>query len=456
MVSDVLFLLPDDLLPWHAKKKLTTVYHNELFPPLSQSGRGTGEYRGDFCNQEFLRKLSVTSDGDLALPSGRKYKALILPEADGVSQESIRVVDALEAAGALIIRPEGASPKRNAISYKRYDELKNLLVKYQVQPDFEYRMLSGESKISFIHRTTPEAEIYFLASSSREPCVAEAWFRVKEGIPQKWDPMTGALVGLPLYIQEDGRTRIPLHFDDSGSVFIVFLKNAAAPQFNTLSLDGQTLYPRSSETNLIPEILMINNTLTLKGGIPGQLYTLRSASGFQQTIVSPAEELISVCGPWTLSFDLAGIEDRAISRLESWTESDDPNIEAFSGAATYQTEFMLPPSAVCSDSVWLDLGALKNIAEVSVNAGPFQVLWKPPFTLDISPWVHPGENRLTVKVSNLWNNRILADLRLPKNERVAQTTFFDFIDRPTVEKAYPPLPSGLFGPVQIKTYIKRR
>ncbi len=41
------------------------------------------------------------------------------------------------------------------------------------------------------------------------------------------------------------------------------------------------------------------------------------------------------------------------------------------------------------------------------------MLWKAPWRLDATKWVKPGQNTLTVRVTNLWVNRLIGDEQLP-------------------------------------------
>ena len=50
----------------------------------------------------------------------------------------------------------------------------------------------------------------------------------------------------------------------------------------------------------------------------------------------------------------------------------------------------------------LDLGTVKEIAEVSVNGQPAVLLWRPPYRADVTGALKPGPNRIEVKVTNLW------------------------------------------------------
>ena len=138
-----------------------------------------------------------------------------------------------------------------------------------------------------------------------------------------------------------------------------------------------------------------------------------------------------VAGPWNVSFP-AGWEAPASTTFDTlvqWNEHDDPGIKYFSGTATYSKSIPVPTPARASPSatrfargirsqfpvsrIMLDLGVVKNFAEVTVNGKKFPVLWKPPFRLDITDAVKGTDAiDLEIKVTNLWPNRLIGDDRL--------------------------------------------
>jgi hypothetical protein len=79
-----------------------------------------------------------------------------------------------------------------------------------------------------------------------------------------------------------------------------------------------------------------------------------------------------------------------------------------------------------------------------LNGHPLGILWNPPFVLDITDAVQSGENRLQVKVANLWVNRLIGDAQPDV------TTKYTFTTIPTYEANAPLRASGLLGPVQIR------
>ena len=66
----------------------------------------------------------------------------------------------------------------------------------------------------------------------------------------------------------------------------------------------------------------------------------------------------------------------------------------------------------------LDLGEVREIAEVWLNGQPLGILWKKPFTVKLGAAAHPGANQLEIEVVNLWPNRLIGDQQLPP-EKVA-------------------------------------
>ena len=56
---------------------------------------------------------------------------------------------------------------------------------------------------------------------------------------------------------------------------------------------------------------------------------------------------------------------------------------------------------------------MKNLAQVTLNGRDLGVLWKPPFALDVTRLVRPGPNTLSIRVTNLWPNRLIGDAQLP-------------------------------------------
>jgi hypothetical protein len=153
-------------------------------------------------------------------------------------------------------------------------------------------------------------------------------------------------------------------------------------------------------------------TPVLTAWLPGA-YALTLSDGTVRTVqVASLPSAPEIPGPWTVRFPVGwgAPESADFAKLQSWSEHAEAGVRYFSGTAEYVKEFevdgqWLGPGKVLA----LDLGQVLNFAEVSVNGQAFGVLWKPPFRLDVSGAVKPGRNQLTVRVTNLWPNRLIGD-----------------------------------------------
>ncbi len=93
--------------------------------------------------------------------------------------------------------------------------------------------------------------------------------------------------------------------------------------------------------------------------------------------------------------------------------------------------------------VWLDLGSVKNLAEVIVNGKSLGIIWKTPYRINMTNALKPGANTLEIKVTNLWVNRLIGDMQPGVTKKQTYTTM-DFYQADS-----PLQPSGLLGPVKI-------
>jgi hypothetical protein len=156
--------------------------------------------------------------------------------------------------------------------------------------------------------------------------------------------------------------------------------------------------------------------------------------------------IVNVEGPWGISFpENHGAPAKIVlDKLSSWSDNKEDGVRYFSGTATYtKTVQAAPDWFKAGTELWIDLGDVKNLAEVSVNGKSLGIVWKMPFRIEVTQAMKPGGNTIEIKVTNLWVNRMIGD-RQPNAAK--QYTFTS----PTFYKADSPLlPSGLLGPVQI-------
>ena len=190
-------------------------------------------------------------------------------------------------------------------------------------------------------------------------------------------------------------------------------KSTTIPENETLTLP-ETALPAGAPP---PYVLRAGDDgMRLLALAPGS-FTLRWASG--QTTTARCQSVpapVAISGPWEVSFPPGwkAPATATFDRLQSWTENADPGVKYFSGTATYTRDFDLPADLPGPRrELWLDLGAVKNLAEVSLNGKSLGILWKPPFRVNVTAAARPGRNTLEIKVTNLWPNRLIGDEQLP-------------------------------------------
>jgi hypothetical protein len=175
----------------------------------------------------------------------------------------------------------------------------------------------------------------------------------------------------------------------------------------------------------------------------------RSSGKTQRITAAGAPRPRILTNPWTVWFpDARGAPPHVdLPALISLSEHPTQGVRHFSGTASYTCRFdaTAPPSG---DRLFLDLGRVANLAEITLNDRPLGVHWKPPFILDITAALRPGSNTLTIAVTNTWRNRLIGDIALPDHQR---TTWRWNPENHTLAPIDTLDPSGLLGPVVIRT-----
>jgi hypothetical protein len=378
-------------------------------------------YGFDFVNSDVLLNQMRIDAGGLATRSGARYRVLYLGGTSRYMTLAVlsRIRDLVAQGAALVGRRPLASPSLadDGMQFKSVADdlfgngerdhafgnghvfpdgsLDGALAALNLSPDFDYTKPETDTEILALHRKLDHGDLYFLTNRLNRAERITATFRVSGMAPELWNAVTGSISPAG-YRVVNGRAEIPLSLGPYDSVFVVFrhATNATARELD-----------------------------------------------------EPADRpLMALAGPWNVAFQPNRGAPAAITvdTLRSLSENPDSGVRYFSGTATYTKRFTLPPDAKkVGAHLALDLGDLREVAEVSLNGHPLGILWNPPFVLDITGAVRPGENQLRVKVANLWVNRLIGDAQ-PDVE-----TKYTFTTIPTYEANAPLRASGLLGPVQI-------
>ena len=147
--------------------------------------------------------------------------------------------------------------------------------------------------------------------------------------------------------------------------------------------------------------------------------TVRDGKGRDATFtVESVPGPVAVEGAWTVRFPHAFLPNKlaqgpeetvTFPGLSDWSFNALPGVRYFSGTATYLKTVKLDRTPAAGERLVLDLGMVKNLAEVTVNGKTLPVLWKPPFRVDVTDAAKSGKLELAVKVTNLWANRLIGD-----------------------------------------------
>jgi hypothetical protein len=418
-----------DIAYFYGEGAPATIFFWKPLNPALPSG-----YSADWINADVIVNRLSVRDGRWVLPDGMSYKVLVIP--DYVTQMTLPLLrklrDLVGAGGVLVaVKPTGSPSLADAGHEAEYSDLvvklwgimdgssgnehvygkgkiywgkpiEEVLAAQQTPPDFEHNSPEYDTDIVWTHRRDGDRDIYFVANQKDRAEDVVTSFRVEGREAELWHPDTGKTEPAECRI-ESGGTMVALHLDPCGSVFVVF-------QHRTSVLSRTLPHPIDSD-------------------------------------------LATLQGPWQVSFppNWGAPPHVQLDKLISWGDSADDGVKYFSGTASYTKEVLAPaawfnPGA----NLILDLGLVKEIAEVSVNGNAVGgILWKPPYRTDVTSLLKPGKNEIEIKITNLWPNRIIGDQQ-PNGKK--QYAWLDY--RP-FQADTPLLPSGLLGPVKVVRETER-
>jgi hypothetical protein len=378
-------------------------------------------YSFDYINAEVIMNRMTVKDGRLVLPDGMNYGLMVLPPLETMRPELLAKLEQLVSEGGKIY---GQAPKASPSlqNYPQSDEKVNALASKLWAGDAKIKTYGKGAVIVDIplqealntfdinkdvvvsddvlwtHREMDGMEIYFLTNQSGKDIEVNPSFRVKGLKPQLWDAVTGEIKELSEYMVADGRTSIPLKMEVDRSWFVVF----------------------SNDSNNFVEKATIENTPEYQ---------------VAQTIDTP----------WKINFESKNIAPETITTTElmDWSKSEDDLLKYYSGKANYTTTFTYQKSD--AKNVVIDLGEVGVMATVTLNGKNVGTSWMAPYRLNITDTLQEGENKLEIKVVNVWRNRLTGDKTLPVEERTTSV----LVDNITRKEEM--ISSGLMGPVTLRT-----
>jgi hypothetical protein len=411
--------------------------HCGQLPTVDFRPLGSG-YDYDYIDQNsIIKRMKVDPETGQLVVGNMRYRVMVLPEHDHICLEVLQKIRELVKQGATIVGPVQPRRTNSLTDYPKADQRaagigeelwpsenstqekaprsrkfgkgkifinmtsRQVLAQMGVKPDFTVLKggsQEGPNRVDYIHRRTDNADIYFVCNGAKETKTLLCQFRDAEGRPEIWYPVSGEIRSAKAVgRQADNSCNIELELPAIGSAFVVFRR------------DGQS--PKK----------------------PGDL------------LVNTSAKRIPIKGKWTVNFQPGKLAPESVEwdELIDWTTSQEPGIKYFSGAAAYSIQFEMPKAA--AENFWLDLGKVCEAGEVSIDGQGLGTAWTFPFRVKVpAELLSKGSHKLEVKVTNVWNNRLVGDQFLPKEQRITRTNL-----QGKHKKDSPLVPSGMLGPVTL-------
>jgi len=198
-------------------------------------------------------------------------------------------------------------------------------------------------------------------------------------------------------------------------------------------------------------------------------YRLKTAAGRIRDIDAVLPSRSGIAGAWSVAFDVewGGPGEVLFESLDDWSKRAEPGIKYYSGLARYRKQFPFKQRLTPGVRVYLDLGRVADLAEITLNGAELGVLWKPPYQLDVTGNLL-ADNDLEVRVANRWVNRLIGDAhraddaRFDENGKIeawpawllagdrSSTGRYTFTGQRLWRESDPLVTSGLLGPVSLR------
>lgn len=378
-------------------------------PKLNQAIMDAG-YNYDHINANSLLQCTVR-DKVLVTSGGARYRAVVLPPLRAIDVALAEKLLSFAVAGLPILFagqiPSGAdsllenkqktqrvqSAMRNIRNSTNVYAASNTeealaMLRKAANPNVRFH---GEA-LPFIQKRIGRIDAFFLRNDSDEVRHLDAEFEM-EGKPESWDPWTGQVTPITNYRRKGNWLEVDLELQPLSSILIVFDPDATATAASAV--------PVVRKLKRAEEIGAGGWKLTATGLVP---------SGETAVIHRDLKTLID----WSL----------------------DPELRGMSGRGVYSTTFVVSAADAAGQFI-LDLGNVRNVAEITINGKSATTLLLRPYRTDITDLVRAGENQLEVAVTNgLFNSMVLRD---PRTFRPGPTENLSGL-----------MSAGLIGPVQMK------
>ncbi|HEY1206084.1 MAG: glycosyl hydrolase [Bryobacteraceae bacterium] len=403
-----------------------------VIPQILEAG-----FNFDFVDDKAIQDSGRIDGGALEI-NGNRFPVVVLPNLERVPLKTYQALESFVRAGGSLIatgqapslppglqeQPQTAEVR--AISRRLFDgpAARGLLLREEAGlaaalgklriPDLA--LSPAAPQVGFVHRATGFAEIYFLANTGNTAEHTRAIFRVRDLEPEWWDAFTGTTAPAAFQVRADGAVAVALDLEPYDSRILVFSKN------------------RPAHPSRPPAPARLPDPVDLSRG-----WMVRFAN---------------IARPVTFA------------KLRSWT--DDPETRFYSGQVTYRKTVTVDPELLRPGTrVYLDFGEGTPVAEgprkrpgmrawiespvreaavVYVNGQCAGSVWHPPYRIDVTHFLRPGDDNLEVIVANLAINELAGS---PPPDYSTLNRKYGNRFEPQDMGDLQPLASGLVGPVRL-------
>ncbi len=427
-------------------------------------------YKFDYLNAEILHEKLSMKDGKIHVSDAGDYRVILLRDSKNMLLSTLQKLKALVLQGAVIIgdKPLG-SPSLMDDEKDLYalmeisDELwgnsergvksvgkgkvywgqtiDQVLKAESIAPDV---IVPDQLPITWIHRKTADADIYFVSSTSAQSMDVSLSFNVQDAYPQIWNAFTGEVHNAMVWSKDQDRINVAVSLDPSGSAIVVFPKGNKQPYASKVELNKQIALDSKQGWYSFHD--KGSSALGFKGdkliACNSGTYKLYQAKGIKDVDVAVSE--MPLQSDWVATFERGWDTPDSIqlTQLKALNEHENEAVKHYSGTVNYTKTIIIGDK---EGSKILDLGEVGNIAELWMNGHKVGVCWAPPFKFDISDQLKIGVNHIEVKVTNTWRNQLVYDNTRAKGAKKTWTTNPPKKNDTELEK------SGLVGPVVLIT-----
>ncbi len=197
-------------------------------------------YAYDSFNKDALLRLARAENGNMILGDGTAYKAVIFPNEQNYSAETLHKIDELRNEGIIIPHLPVTTDGKTA---------------FGIAPD-----VVVPENIAWTHRTGDMGDIYFISNQEDKPRTFEATFRNNCCKPTLWYPVTGEISNFDAYSRSENTTKVNLSLAPYESVFVVFSFKNFAETRNAVVLDDSIPVINAWNIRFVKNNQQINKT----------------------------------------------------------------------------------------------------------------------------------------------------------------------------------------------------